>query len=257
MANVSGSTPQLSISADGLKDLLSALRDVDSTELKLTIPKADHASTVKALNLDPLEAQIRQVYFFDTPDLRLDAAGLVVRARRVQGKGDDTVVKLRPVIASELSAGLRAHPDFGVEVDAMPNGKHICSASFKGASKKVRETILDGRPLRKLFTKPQRAFFAERAPEEISLDDLSVLGPIFVLKAKFEPKVLSRRLVAEFWLYPDGDRVLELSTKCRPPETVQTAMEVRQYLLDVGVDLDGEQQTKTRTALEFFSSQLS
>ena len=52
--------------------------------------------------MDPLEAQIRQVFFFDTPDLALDKPGVVVRARRIQGKGDDSVVKLRPVVPVEL-----------------------------------------------------------------------------------------------------------------------------------------------------------
>ena len=87
--------------------------------------------------------------------------------------------------------------------------------------------------------------------------ELSVLGPVFVLKAKLDPQVLGRRLVAEFWLYPNGERVMELSTKCMPQEAWQTAMEVRQYLTDNGIDITGEQQTKTRTALEFFSAQLT
>jgi hypothetical protein len=248
--------PQLDMSDDDLRELLSLLREVDSAELKLTIPQADHASTLQALDLDPLNAQIRQVFFFDTPDLRLDAAGVVVRARRVQGKGDDTVVKLRPVGPSQLPRELRELPDFGVEVDAMPHGKHVCSASFKGTAKKVRETVSAGGTYRKLFTKRQRAFFAQHAPEGLELDDLAVLGPIFVLKAKFEPKVLGRRMVAELWLYPSGDRVLELSTKCPPLEAVQTAMEARQFLNGKGIDIGGEQQTKTRTALAYFSSQL-
>ena len=38
-----------------------------------------------ALGLDPIAAQIRQVYFFETPDLALDRAGVVVRARRSAG----------------------------------------------------------------------------------------------------------------------------------------------------------------------------
>jgi hypothetical protein len=42
------------------------------------------------------------VFFFDTPDLRLNKQGVVVRARRVQGRGDDTVVKLRPIVPGEL-----------------------------------------------------------------------------------------------------------------------------------------------------------
>ena len=54
--------------------------------------------------MDPLDAQIRQVFFFDTPDLALNQAGVVVRARRVQGKGDDSVVKLRPVVPERAAA---------------------------------------------------------------------------------------------------------------------------------------------------------
>ena len=57
--------------------------------------------------MDPLEAQIRLVFFFDTPDLTLNENGVVVRARRVQGRGDDSVVKLRPVVPSELPADVR------------------------------------------------------------------------------------------------------------------------------------------------------
>ena len=57
--------------------------------------------------MDPLDAQIRQVFFFDTPDLALNQTGVVARARRVQSKGDDSVVKLRPVVPNELAADMR------------------------------------------------------------------------------------------------------------------------------------------------------
>ena len=47
------------------------------------------------------------------------------------------------------------------------------------------EGDLDGDyPIRKLFSKPQRAFFAANAPEGIELDDLLVLGPVNVFKLK-------------------------------------------------------------------------
>ena len=59
------------------------------------------------------------------------------------------------------------------------------------------------------------------APEGLELDDLSVLGPIFVLKVPFTPKELAHKLVAELWLYPDGSRILELSTKCAPTDLLQ------------------------------------
>jgi hypothetical protein len=89
------------------------------------------------------------------------------------------------------------------------------------------------------------------------LDDLAVLGPIFVLKLKWQPRDFARKMVAELWLYPNGDRIFELSTKCLPSETFQVATESRVYLSEQGIDLSGEQQTKTRTALEFFSGELA
>jgi hypothetical protein len=110
------------LAADQVAELLALAKKSDSVELKLTVPEAAHRSTIDALGLDPLQAQIRQVFFFDTPDLALDKLGLVVRARRIQNKGDDSVVKLRPVVPDQLPAELRASPNFVVEVDALPGG---------------------------------------------------------------------------------------------------------------------------------------
>jgi hypothetical protein len=242
---------------DDLAELLDLIGGADSVELKLTVPESDQRSAVAALGMDPIDAQIRQVFFFDTPDLALNRAGVVVRARRVQRKGDDSVVKLRPVVPVELPAKLRKSPAFGVEVDAMPGG-YVCSGSLKhvlGAGE-VKEAVAGRRRLRKLFSKEQRSFFATHAPDGVELDDLSILGPIFVLKLKFSPDGFARKLVAEMWLYPDDSRILELSTKCAPPEALQTAAETRAFLAKRGVDLSGEQATKTRRALEYFSARL-
>ena len=41
-----------------------------------------------------------------------------------------------------------------------------------------------GKPAHKLFSKAQRAFYAEHAPEGLELDELSVFGPVFVLKVR-------------------------------------------------------------------------
>ena len=57
--------------------------------------------------------------------------GVVVRARRVQGREDDTVIKLRPVVPEDIPEQLRESPDMVVELDAMPGG-YVCSASMKG-----------------------------------------------------------------------------------------------------------------------------
>ena len=50
--------------------------------------------------------------------------------------------------------------------------------------------------------------------------------------------------------------ILELSTKCAPSETFQVAAESRAFLTEKGIDLTGEQETKTKKALQYFSRQL-
>src|SRR5512133_157748 len=241
--------------AEKLPELLTLLEGADSVELKATVPVTDRQQGAASLGVDPRDAQIRQVYFFDAPDLALNKNGLVLRARRVQRKGDDSVVKLRPVVPSELPGDLRASPSFGVEVDALPGG-FVCSGTLKRAlgTKDVRRAVLGERPVRKLFSKEQRALYAEHAPEGVAIDDLSILGPVFVLKLRFSPANYARKLVAELWLYPDNSMILELSTKCLPSEAFQVAAETKAFLAEHGIDLSGEQETKTKKALEYFAA---
>jgi hypothetical protein len=245
------------LSGEELERLLALVRSADSVELKVTLPEGTQRSAVAALGLDPLEAQIRQVFFFDTPELALNQNGLSVRARRISGRTGDTVVKLRPVVPDELPDDLRRSDSLKVEVDAMP-GAYVCSASLRGkaANTEIREAVAGTRLLRKLFSKEQRAFLAAHAPEGVGFDELRVLGPIFVLKVSFAPPAFGRKAVGELWLLPDGTRILELSTKCRSDEAFEVAVETRAYLEGLGLDLEGDQQAKTRTALEFFAAEL-
>src|SRR5262249_52153270 len=102
-----------------------------------------------------------------------------------------------------------------------------------------------------------RAFFTQRAPAGITLDSLAILGPTFLLKSTFTAAEIARRFVAELWFYPDGSRILELSTTCLPEEAFQVSLEARKYLrarqIQVGT---GVEQTKTRAALDYYIKQI-
>lgn len=241
-----------------LAELLEEMGRADTVEMKLTVPDSDLRSAVNSLDLDPLEAQMRQVIFFDTPELALYTNGVVVRSRRIQSGAGDTVVKLRP-LPKGMQVGKGQRPKgLGVEVDAMPGG-FICSGSIKGktSAADVRAVAKGKAKIGSLFTKGQKHFYRQHAPEGLRMKDLNVLGPITLLKLKFNPKALGRTMVAELWLYPDGSRILEFSTKSAPGDAFQVAAETRVYLADHGIDLTAEQQTKTKTALKYFASQLS
>jgi hypothetical protein len=206
-----------------------------------------------SLDMDVLDAEIRQVVFFDTPDLKLNRSGIIVRVRRIP-TGGDTVIKLRPVVPSELPTDLRHSGSFNVELDAMP-GALVCSGSLKARvdNSQVKLVLLARQPIRKLFSREQRAFYKAHAPKSLELDSLTAFGPINILKLKWTPQSFRRSLVAEMWFYPDGSRILELSTKCRPEEAFQVLAKTRAFLTQHEISLIGKQEAKTRRALEYFS----
>ena len=245
--------------SEEITEVFRLIKGATSVELKLSVPLTSQRATIKSIGLDPVEAQPRQAYFFDTPDLALNKAGVVVRARRIQGGDADTVVKLRPVDPSTIDPELRRSAAFKIEVDAMPGG-FVCSASFKGVctGQEVLDVTSGAMPLRKLFSKEQRAFFDAHAPAGITMDKLVILGPTFLLKAKHEPKAkdFGRSITIELWLYPDGARVMEVSTKCLPKEAFQVAADFKAYLAGHGIVLGADQSAKTKSSLEFFSARL-
>src|SRR3954466_13947011 len=101
-------TPALSDEA--LAEMLSLMKAADSVELKLPVPDSGQRPALEALGMDPLGAQARLVYFFDTPHKQLQSAGGVVRARRVAQKGDDSVFGLRPVVPADFPRSIPEPP---------------------------------------------------------------------------------------------------------------------------------------------------
>lgn len=237
-----------------IAEALKLVEDVERIEFKLTVRDTERASAIEALDLDVLEAELRQVVFFDTPDLRLNRAGLVVRARRTR-KGGDTTVKVRPVIVHTLPGKLRRSRNFSVELDAMP-GTLVTSGSLTEqiGNDDVKDVLRGKRPIRKLFRSKQRSFYDEHAPRALELNTLVPFGPINVARMKFVPrKFKGREIAAELWFYPDGSRLLEISTKCAADDAFQVLTECRALLARHGISREGPQETKTRKALDYFS----
>jgi hypothetical protein len=245
------------ISGEQLAELTKLLKTVDGVEIKVTIPVTSHRTTIRGLPLDPVEAEPRQVFFFDTPAMDLDRAGLVVRARRIPGGAADTVIKLRPVVPKDMNENMRRSGACKVELDAMPGG-YVVSASLKGrcSGEEVIEAVNGELPLQKLFSKEQRQFYRQHAPRGVDLRSLVPLGPTFVLRSRFDLKKVDMTVTAEYWLFPDGSRVLELSTKAAPNEAFQVSADFRGYLGARGIETASEPNTKTKSALQFFCSEL-
>ncbi|WP_241251508.1 adenylate cyclase [Candidatus Protofrankia californiensis] len=237
-----------------LNDLIMLTRQTDRVELKLIVPATAHRTTRAALGIDFTRAPARRVYYLDTPDRTLHHHGVIARVRSIEDKPDDAVVKLRPVVPASLSDALRRSKDLIVEIDGMP-GTYVCSAALKTrlGPHDVDQAIAHRRPLHALFSPPQRTLLATWLPRHTNIDDLMVLGPVDVRRRKVVPDGYGRTLLAERWTFPDGSRILELSTRCAPDAALHVAAHTAAVLRRHGVALTGPQQTKTRTTLDFFT----
>ena len=192
--------------APGLSDeqrveLFALIKGADSVELKLTVPVADRTRGAAELGVDPLDGQIRQVFFFDTPDLTLNKLGLVVRARRVQQKGDDSVVKLRPGRPGRAAEEAASLAELRCRGRRHARGVRLLGIDEAHARNDGRQGR-HGREAGRAQALLQGAAVAVCSPRTrgLELDDLAILGPITVLKLKFAPEGIGaqarRRAVA-------------------------------------------------------------
>jgi hypothetical protein len=60
--------------------------------------------------------------------------------------------------------------------------------------------------------------------------------------------------VVERWLLPDKSDLVELSIKVEPGQATTASDEFLTFLESLGLEVDGDMQTKTRGALTFFTS---
>ena len=246
---------EVRLTPEQVLEVFELLKHSNSLELKVMVPDSTLRGTVDRLGFDMVMAEPRITYFFDTADLALNKAVLIVRARRRSNGKADTTVKLRPVDPAQFDDSLREDPDFKIEVDVMPGG-YVCSASCKGTS--TAQDVLDaaeGRlPLKKLFSGKQREFYAAHAPAGLKMGKLVPLGPTFLLRAKQQPKGFDRPMTVELWFYPDGTRLFELSTKGEPDQAFQVGTQFKAFLAQSGIDLQ-KGATKTGSSLRFFAKE--
>jgi hypothetical protein len=253
MAERTLAAPAPTLDPDQLLAMFRQLGTVGTVELKMSVP-SEQRMALRELGLDVLEGRIREVLYFDTADLRLFRNGVIVRARRTQGSDEDTAVKLRPALPAELPPAVRESPNLKIEMD-ITRDSYIVSASLRGKRRPgTLHEVTDGdRPVDRLLTKEQRPFLADHFPEGVGWKDLIPLGPIYVVVLKSRSSGFSQRLTIEQWHYPGQVPLVELSTKAAPLDTFRVLGEATEFLRGHGLRATGEQEPKTRRALEFFA----
>jgi len=102
---------------------------MDAVEIKITVRPDQELLAERAMDVSEDTADIRRVYFYDTPDLDLFKSGVVLRARLLKDGDDDSTVKFRAVEAASIPESWQQSKGFKLEADWV--GDHVvCSASL-------------------------------------------------------------------------------------------------------------------------------
>lgn len=176
----------------------TAMAAIDAVEIKCTIRPDHELRAERAMQVDEDTADVRLVYFYDTPDLDLFKAGVVLRARLVKGDADDSTVKFRPVEPASIARDWQRWKGFKLEADWV--GDHVvCSASLTDLQKRdeIDEVAKGKRAVGKLFTSDQERFLREFHKSLLGFGKLRVMGPIRVLRWKPKHETFPHELTLE------------------------------------------------------------
>ncbi|GHJ42875.1 hypothetical protein Cs7R123_02170 [Catellatospora sp. TT07R-123] len=221
----------------------------DTVELKAALAEGEGRDAAAALGLDLGAARTRQVYYLDTPCLKLEAAGLIVRIRRTGDGRADATVRLRPADPATLDPGLRRRKGFAVELD-MFGDAFVCTASLKArpADTAAAAVVARRMPPGVLFSPWQRRLFQAHAPQDVTLDGLSLFGPVLVRRALGAAPGWRHPLAAQLWEFPT-EPVLELSSKIASAHAAAAVARWPSFLARHQVVPRQSRHTKAQTAL--------
>lgn len=229
-----------------------------AVEIKLSIRPEQIGLAKQKLGLRDSIAADREVWFYDTAELELFDQGVILRGRSKVDDEDDTTVKLRPMAADDVAAEWFALDGFKCEIDRTLD-KSVSSCSLTVIQDEGElEDVADGeRDIDKLFSTEQEELLAAHAPTEVAWDALLPLGPVKAQVWKVKPKTFGSKLTVELWQLPDSSRLLEVSLRATPDQADDELASLASYLGSRGFDVGGQQETKTRAALEYFAATLA
>ncbi|RJF93265.1 hypothetical protein [Sphingomonas cavernae] len=227
---------------------------MDAVEIKVTIRPDQELRAERAMQVDEDTADIRLIYFYETPNLDLFNAGIALRARLVKGDADDSTVKFRSAEMTSISPDWQRKEGFKLEADCVGD-RAVFSASLTHRQQRneIDEVAKGKRAIAKLFSTDQERFLTEFHKGSVDFGHLCVMGPIRVLRWKLEHENFAHELTIEEWRLPNGDDLVEVSIKVPPDKAAQARKAFNDHLGALGLDPQGAQETKTRTALEYFA----
>jgi hypothetical protein len=221
-------------------------------EIKVTLAERDASRAHQVFKLAQRSPSERQIYFFDTGDLTLNRAGVILRARRVKDDPDDTTVKIRPLTADDVAPEWLSRDGFKCEEDWV-GAKHVPACSLTKAPDHAIANTVDGYDsVKRLFGDRQEEFLADYG-SDVAWTQLWVLGPTDADVWKLKASGFPTKLTLEEWSWPDGKRLVEISTRTDAAGATALQQRLMTYLRGLGFTGATAGETKTQAALDYFT----
>ena len=240
------------------------MKGVHAVEYKAIIRDHQVEPAIEHFNLRR-KGHERQIFFFDTPDLKLFKAGVIGRARRISGGTDDSTIKFRPVEAASIPKKWKQMEGFKIEADANEDlvkdtghSKVVKSASYSRPVKKgqIKRVAAGDKPISVLFTEDQLQFLVDLAKHPFDFSEVRVMGPMKAWRWEFKNEGLPWKLYAEVWERDDKDLICEVSIKVPVQQAAAAKGGFMAFLAEVGAEREEGQLAKTHWFLDYYSKQL-
>lgn len=227
-------------------------------EVKVSLPESDvrQVMTVYALHMG--DALARDIYFFDTPDFALNAAGLVLRCRKTAREPDDVTVKLRPMKGADLAPSWLAVRGLKDETDIVGTQRiESVSLTVELPVGKIDHVVIGQNSLASLFPAVQQDLIAQYAKVQPDWSKVAAFGPVQARIWKMNAPGFHGPVTIELWRLPNNRRVIEFSYKAPVDQAADVQHKLDDLLAGHGFHGDAGGDTKTRLAVRFFKGERS
>ncbi len=232
---------------------------LDGVEMKVNVFGTDVPDAMDVLDLD--DESTMRIWFYEdltpgVPPLPLLEAGLILRVR-VRDDGDvDTTVKLRPCRRSQLTPhwlDIESEGDLKFTVEEDRSGSNrVLAASCQVERGASSVAPLEGPPylLTELLSKQQLDLLDSCSTIRVNVAELVALGPIEATRWKEVggPDYADLKARAERWTVRGRD-FLEISARADSDDAAATYSRLEELVLERGLALDVNQESKTRRVL--------
>ncbi|WP_395743099.1 hypothetical protein [Prosthecobacter sp.] len=231
-------------------------------EVKLIVPGELAGPAREKFEAAGGEPELETVCFFDTADQKLQAAGIILRARKKGDNAGDAIVKLTyktaEAAAADVIDDVKVEEDWVDQVQprlsrTIDRGKPLSddqAAALKTGALSARDALDEA----------QRALVEKRV-KGLKWEDVKCYGPIAarIWKDVKFPGAITKKMTVEDWsMAKDGaaeEKILEVSAKGKKLTAKELAAFVKDFFSTAKTQKLGEPsgESKTKRALQFFA----